>query len=328
MSSNCQIRSVPPGEGEQAFRAGPPSQGQALPLLLSSDSQTNASQHLSRAPGLTRISSGVYVPTERWAQATHQDRHLARIRAAQEVCGGDLVLMGASAALWQGIGVVGPIPDQVQCVGERGDRRGTSGLRRHERAGLGDLIEVGGILTTSAADTAVDLARCGGLVQGVCAMDSALAQGRVTGEAIEDAVERLGRGARGVRCARTAAHLADGRSESPGESLSRVRMWQAGLPRPELQYEVCIDGRIYRFDFFWARPRVDGEFDGRKKYRRESFGKNAEQTVWEERQRERAIIRAGIEVSRWTWDQAWRHEGAAMIEELARCGVHPTGQRW
>ena len=181
---------------------------------------------------------------------------------------------------------------------------------------------------SNVSDTVVDLARWGGLTQGVCAMDAALAGRRCTHAELADAVDRLPTGARGIRSARTAVHLADESAESPGESVSRIRMWQATLPQPALQHEVRIDGELYRLDFLWPHTMVGGEFDGRIKYAKNSFGKDADDTVWDERQRELALIRAGYDVARWTWKDAWPNDAPTMCRELARHGIHPTGVRW
>lgn len=299
-----------------------------MELALACDSLRSDADHLARNPDLTRIGNGVYAAGRDWARASAQARHIARIYAVRASARGELVLLGVSAALWLGLPVVGRIPEEVQCLGEHGERGRTSLLRRHERHGLLDPITIGGLHVTRVADTVIDLTRWGGLVQGVCAMDAALAQRRLTFEELDDAVVRLAHGARGVRCVRKAVRIADGRSESPGESLSRVRMWQEGLPRPELQHEIEVDGRVIRVDFFWPTIPVAGEFDGLVKYRRESFGRQSEETVWQERQRERLITGQGIDVVRWTWNQAWRDMGAGMCRELARGGVHPMGYRW
>ena len=77
-----------------------------------------------------------------------------------------------------------------------------------------------------------------------------------------------------------------------------------------------------------AHARVVGEFDGRIKYRKNSYGKNAEDTVLNERRRELALTRAGYDVARWTWEDAWPTDASAMLRELARHGIHPTGVRW
>ena len=216
----------------------------------------------------------------------------------------------------------------MQCLRLSEARARTALLQRHRRPGLSDLLNASGAHTSSVADTVVDLARWGGLTQGVCAMDAALAAHLCTRAELNDAVDHLATGARGIRSARTAIHLSDARSESPGESLSRVRMWQATLPRPDLQHEVHIDDRTYRLDFLWPRTKVVGEFDGRIKYRKNSFGKDAEDTVLNERRRELALTRAGYDVARWTWEEAWPTDAPAMQRELARHGIHPTGVRW
>lgn len=52
--------------------------------------------------------------------------------------------------------------------------------------------------------------------------------------------------------ARLVAALADGRSESVLESLSRAVMFEQGFPKPELQVRlVDSDGEFGRGDFGW-----------------------------------------------------------------------------
>ena len=313
---------------ERTDSAHAPSKAPSLPLLLTSDPVMAGASRLFTGPGLTRIAPGTYVPAQEWKEARPDLRHLTLIRAALAKTRGDIVLLGVSAAVWLGLPLVGRIPRRVQCLGSRTDRSSTALLQRRERAGLSPLDTVRGVLISNASDTVVDLARWGGLTQGVCAMDAALAARLCTRAELADAVDQLPTGARGIRSARTATHLADGAAESPGESLSRVRMWQATLPRPDLQHEVHTNGELYRLDFLWPRTMVDGEFDGQVKYTRNGFGKDAERTVWDERQRELTLIRAGYDVARWTWKDAWPDDAPAMCRELARHGIHPTGVRW
>jgi hypothetical protein len=49
------------------------------------------------------------------------------------------------------------------------------------------------------------------------------------------------------------------------ESMSRVRLMEEGLPRPEPQYEIFgPDGRLVaRVDFYWDDHKTVGEFDGK-----------------------------------------------------------------
>ena len=114
----------------------------------------------------------------------------------------------------------------------------------------------------------------------------------------------------GVRAARRAVAFADPRSESVGESVSRVRIHLDGLPRPELQYEIrgAFGQVIARVDFYWEEQRTVGEFDGRIKYGRRLLkpDQRVEDVVYEEKRREDAVRGEGHGFARWVWDDCWR----------------------
>jgi len=143
------------------------------------------------------------------------------------------------------------------------------------------------------------------------------------------ALEGLPARARGLRVARIAVRLADPLAESPGESLSRVRMWQARIPRPVLQKEIWTEAGMARTDYFWpeavAAPHPVAEFDGDAKYHREVSGHAVEETVLAERRRERALWRLGFPMARWTWADAWDNSGARTLAERARGAGCPRG---
>ncbi len=115
--------------------------------------------------------------------------------------------------------------------------------------------------------------------------------------ACRSAGRRVGGGA-----ARLALDFAEGRCESVGESRSRVLMHRAGLPAPDLQYEVRrADGSLVgRPDFRWGR--LLGEFDGRVKYGRLL---RPGETPWAsssgEKRREDELREPGWDVVRWGW---------------------------
>jgi len=57
--------------------------------------------------------------------------------------------------------------------------------------------------------------------------------------------------------------LASALSESPGESLTRLALIDAGLPEPELQHWVMVRGvPTYRLDLAYPAHRVAIEYDG------------------------------------------------------------------
>ncbi|MDN5763543.1 MAG: hypothetical protein L0H41_14670, partial [Microlunatus sp.] len=111
--------------------------------------------------------------------------------------------------------------------------------------------------------------------------------------------------------ARRAVAFGDARSESVGESYSRVRLHDLGLPAPTLQLEV-FDRNGYligRADFGWQEHRTLGEFDGRTKYgglRRP--GESPEDVVHREKLREDALRDQGWEIARWDSDDLRRPE--------------------
>jgi predicted transcriptional regulator of viral defense system len=112
-----------------------------------------------------------------------------------------------------------------------------------------DVVEMTGVQLTSLARTVVDLARSGSFDQAVTAGDRALAIG-LSRARLDQVLIRMKRWPY-VRQARRVVAFLDGRSESAGESLSRVRMAEDGLPAPELQRQI-IDARgrpIGRVDF-------------------------------------------------------------------------------
>jgi len=84
-----------------------------------------------------------------------------------------------------------------------------------------DTVIVDGVLTTSLARTVLDLSRTIRL-QAVAAGDRALATG-LTDADLSVVLARMERWP-GVRRARVAASMLDARSESPGESFSRVEL--------------------------------------------------------------------------------------------------------
>ncbi|GAA1897460.1 hypothetical protein LX12_001800 [Williamsia serinedens] len=153
---------------------------------------------------------------------------------------------------------------------------------------------VEGILTTTLARTAMDVARSGSFTEALVVLDGALRAG-VTIEELAILTDR-GRRRRGIALVRQAITSADGRSESAGESLSRALMIRAGIPLPDLQVEYREDdGEVFaRVDFEWG-GRVVGEFDGLMKYC------DAGDVVAEKR-REDKLRALGIIVVRWTWD--------------------------
>lgn len=185
---------------------------------------------------LVRLARGVYAaPIE---HETPAERHLRRAAALLFLHSDASVLSHASAAIAHGLAVQVPHPERVELTVPppgRGHRR----AGYHVRAApldASEIVTVNGLRVTSLARTAVDLARTTPYPWGVIAADQALGRG-VTRDALL-AVAGASDARTGVVQARRVIAFADGRAQSPAESASRVTIARAGLPAPELQFQV------------------------------------------------------------------------------------------
>ncbi|WP_191089752.1 hypothetical protein [Nesterenkonia ebinurensis] len=111
-----------------------------------------------------------------------------------------------------------------------------------------------------------------------------------------------------------ALDFADPRSESVGESLSRVRIAELGFEVPELQHTIHVDAATYRLDCWWEKAGIVGEFDGWQKY--QSGGSAA---LREEKVREDAIRSTVGAVVRWYWEDLQNPQ--RLLKKLLRAGV-------
>ena len=166
-----------------------------------------------------------------------------------------------------------------------------------------EVTAVGEILVTDVGRTCLDLARSLPFEAAVVTLDAALHEGLVTRELIETRLFDIA-GTRGSRHAARVVLFADGRSESVGESRSRVALRDLGLAPSALQFEIRTSSGLLvgRTDFAWEEERVVGEFDGRIKYGRLLRpGQDAGDAVFEEKRREDAIRAEDWDFVRWTW---------------------------
>ncbi len=198
------------------------------------------------------------------------------------------------------------------------------GRSTHTRrcSGGGDVVERDGWLITSAARTVTDLARVLAFEDGVVVADAALRRGLTSSEQLTDQLTVSQRLPGGLAAARVVG-FADGRSESVGESRSRVMIHRAGLPKPELQIEVLSADGVFlaRGDFGYRKHRVLGEFDGKVKYGLALAGADPAEALFREKLREDAVRDAGWAVVRWVWADL-EHPGA-VIERLQRALRRP-----
>jgi hypothetical protein len=270
-----------------------------------SDDELN---RLVRSGELGRLRRGAYVNGTLPMDAATTHRLL--IRATMSGLRRPAIVSHQSAAVLLGLPLWDVPLDRVHVTRRPRACNDTGRVLRCHVARLRDdeVIEVDGLHVTDPVRTALDLARSLPHEAAVVALDAALRHGLVAHEVLQARLFDIA-GTPGSRSAARAVLFADGRSESVGESRSRVILHRWKLPPSALQFEVSsADGALIgRTDFAWEEHRLVGEFDGRIKYGRLLRpGQDAGDAVFREKRREDAIRDEGWGVIRWTWSDLHR----------------------
>jgi hypothetical protein len=251
------------------------------------------------------IRRGAYVERAVYAAMTREQLHVALVHAAVRSLAKPAVVSHVSAAVLRGMPSWGLDLSLVHVTrGDLHSPRIEGGVHHHAgELRNDDLEQIDGIWVTSPARTAIDTARVTAFEAAVVVTDALLHRGLVDRGTILDRLESM-RDWPGTCNAGRVAEFADGRSESVGESRTRVAFELVGLPRPDLQRLITTpDGKIVgRSDFLFDGLWTIGEFDGRVKYGRLlKPGEAPGDVVWREKQREDRIRDLGYEVGRIIW---------------------------
>ena len=266
---------------------------------------------------------GAYVERSSWDAADRRRRHVLRSAARVLVAADGVVVSHRSAVLVHDLPLLGDPPAEPQLL-RRPSAPGHSvgGPGQHVAALADDAVtSVHGVPVTALARTVVDVARTGPVRDGLVVADAALRQG-LSGATLE-AELAVCRGWPGARTARVVAALADGRAETPLESITRWAVHDLGLPAPETQVEVVAPGGevVALVDLLWRDLRVVGEADGLGKYDQPGVGRR-------EKLREHALEACGLTVVRNVWDDVWtpvarEAYGRRLRDAFARAAVRP-----
>lgn len=213
---------------------------------------------------LRRLFHGVYI------DARVAESRDMRIRAVQLVKPQHGVLCGPSASWLMGVDTFPPgrrFDFKPEFVVPTLRARSRSPLISCRRALIhpNDITETSGILHVTPLRVASDLLRSLRRPYALSAADSLAHAGLVSADAIQRYVDRLD-GYRGVVQARELAQLIEPKSESPGEGWQRLRLHDAGFPRPVAQHEVRDRfGRVIgRLDNAYVEVKIGMEFDGKE----------------------------------------------------------------
>lgn len=273
---------------------------------------------------LLRVHRGWYVAQGVWSSAYAEDRHLMRVVVTHErQQGTDAVFAFVSAAVLHGLPLLRLWPKRVHLSSARTNGRvgnGNGFVARHAvDVPEQDRTLIQGIPCTSLSRTVADVIRFAPEAAGLAVADAALrlvawdAKTRTYDDDADAAFRtevaaHLAKhpGARGVRLARRVLAFADGRAESPAETLCRLFLRDLGFTR--LVPQVAV--RAPNGGWFWIDIGLESvpawfEFDGAGKYTDPALraGKDLEVLLLAEKEREdwirgttgRRFARAGHE---------------------------------
>ncbi len=282
--------------------------------------------------GYVRLIRGAYLSLESWSAMDRHDRYRAVIEAAAARSAERLVFSHESAAaLWR-LPSLEAWPRVVHIAWPHtNSTRSSTVFARHSVGIPGATVSIAGYEVTTLARTIVDLAAKRSLEVATIFTDAALHR---TGHPVPGAPEcsvdkeqlfaelELIALRQGTARARATIDFADGAADRPGESISRVSIYRAGLTAPQLQVEIFgASGRRYVVDFWWPEFNLIGEFDGWAKYTDPEFlrGRTPEQALREEKAREDDLRATGRGMSRWGWKVARSPD--ALRSHLMAAGV-------
>jgi hypothetical protein len=224
---------------------------------------------LTKRGDLYRVRRGVYAngPRAREILAIADGMQLLQLAAAAAVTGPGAVVSHESAAYLYSIDLLAaPEVATLTCPG-RDNWHARPGIRLHVADVPAEHVTRRARMpVTTPARTVTDLARTLQFRAGVVTADSALHRKLVTKPELTAVLAACARWP-GARRAAEVIAVADGRAESPLESIARIAFNDCGLPPPELQVWLGgTDEPIARVDFYWRKYRTIAEVDGAIKY--------------------------------------------------------------
>ena len=241
---------------------------------------------------------GVYLDGAVLSAADVWAEHALRVAARDLALGGGHAASRRSGAVVLGLPVLGsaPAPPELARAPRRTGETSSSSSVRIATLAPDDVVRWRDVACTSPARLVCDTARTHGQVEALMVADAALRAG-LSRASLTAAAKACARWPGAAAVADVLA-CADGRTDSPLESLTRWVLRSLGIPRPLSQVDVLHDGKFLgRVDFAWPDLGVVLEADG--------MGKYVPGSLAAEKKRELGMRRAGLEVVRCTWDDAW-----------------------
>jgi hypothetical protein len=244
---------------------------------------------------LTRVHAGIYRLPD--TPPTWEQRALAACYAT-----GGVASHRAALKLW-GVRLQAYSPDDwpVEVTVARANAARPAGVIVHRSPDLDtrSVATRSSVPLTTPQRMLVDLGAVLDYRQVTQAVEQCIVSRLLSVATIRNELERIARrGRRGAGTLRAVLAdwpLGDARPESVLEVAFARLSKAAGLPRPEFQYPILLNGRVRRIDFAYPCLRIAIEVDG--------FGCRTDRAGFQdERWRQNDLVRAGWQVLRFTWD--------------------------
>ncbi len=284
----------------------------------------NALAALVRSGDLVHVRRGAYVLGQWWHGATPEERLGLRARALMHARARDCEVASHQSALaLHALPLHGCPLDVVDLSGTVVRSRIRTGLRVHPSDESLPVLDIAGCRAVDVGSALVQVALRHGRDAFVVPGDAALARGGVTLEAMSQAITRLGGSTRQAVRAHRWLRLLDAKSESPGESRTRLLLHDLGyVARSQVLIEDAPGHVVARVDFL-IDDHVVVEFDGLVKY----GAADGRAALAAEKAREDLLRALGYEVVRVVWSdlQHPRAVDAKVRAAIARARVRRAG---
>ncbi len=275
---------------------------------------SSALRHRVRRGQYDRLQLGVFAAAQAPHPARYRAARNANLRAAfgaGAACERAALSHASSAIAWD-LPVVGRAVLQPCVTVQSGTALRSLAKVHLHRATLDEIELINGFRALPIARTVSDLAREHGAATGLAAADAALHLGLITREQLV-AVALQQRRWPGGRTTGWVAGFADGRIESPLESMSRFCMHRRGLPAPRPQARIVDESGeiVARADFYWEEYGVVGESDGAMKWENDPGQRDKRDA------KTYLLEDLGLIVVRWGWPDL---RAFAAVERRLRLG--------
>ncbi len=258
-----------------------------------------------RGVGYRRVSHGLYVPDKNLSQRARFLQDLAAYLLVLPAGAGFTHVTAAELRGWAM--PVMPTLTPVFAAGPSSVHPRRAGLIYSRLCGLGPPEDVGGLPVVSAPETLLRAARDLGLLDLVAMLDSALRLRHVTPD---DLSPLLATARPGTRRLRLALAWADGRAESPYETLLRLFHQFAEVPvQPQLVIRDDAGHEVARADLWVIGTTVLHEYDGEEHGRRPQRVRDL--------RRQRLLRHLGWERQGFVAEDLFQHP-MALLHELDR----------